>query len=90
MTSVQGTVAHKCYQRSGGISLLGEYQVLVYEKCYLSLSALEYSVFSNLYMNPYARPTLIYSQQKVGQPEGTSMVVWSFWYKQCNSAKLQI
>jgi len=48
--------------------LLGEYQVFVYEKCYLSLSALEYSVFSNLYMNPYARPTLIYSQQKVGQP----------------------
>lgn len=70
MTSVQeGTVAHKCYQRSGEISLLGEYQVFVYEKCYLSLSALEYSVFSsNLYMNPYARPTLIYSQQKVGQP----------------------
>eukprot|EP00957_Ditylum_brightwellii_P132711 10120204-Ditylum_brightwellii.AAC.1 len=68
MTSVQGTVAHKCYQRSGEISLLWEYQVFVYEKCYLSLSALEYSVFSNLYMNPYARPTLIYSQQKVGQP----------------------
>jgi hypothetical protein len=90
MTSVQGTVAHKCYQRRGEISLLWEYQVLVYEKCYLSLSALEYSVFSNLYMNPYARPTLIYSQlvrwpakKELAVRVWSSWSFWSFWCKEC-------
>ena len=72
-TSEQGTVAHN-YQMSGKISLLGEHQVFVHEKCYLSLRALKfgYSVISA--WTPTPSPTLIPSRKLVSHSQKREVV----------------